>query len=125
MARLWAHRSLPVDLRGAIRDDHHHLWHPQLIIQPVANADADSSTVDATQVQQVGITIQPCQDLVDVLYAWADKPDARITSMTEWQATWQAYFVPATSDSHPTKNVTDPSGAKVYSNVVCTPDTLY
>ncbi|MCL2489173.1 MAG: hypothetical protein FWF36_00360 [Propionibacteriaceae bacterium] len=98
---------------------------PDFITQLVAPADADTSTVDTAQTQETGITVQPGGDLVDVLHAWYPGDTARPAPMTELEASWQAYFTPATADSHPAEIVTDASGAKVYSNAVCTPDTLY
>ena len=98
---------------------------PDFITQLVTPADADTSTVDAAQAQETGIEVQPGGDLVDVLHAWYPDQTARPASMTGWQASWQAYFTPATTDKHPAEIVTDPSGAKVYSNAACTPDTLY
>jgi len=99
---------------------------PAFITQLVAPPDADTSTVDTAQAQQTGITIKPGQDLVDVLHIWNQDTSLTPAPMNNWQVTWQVYFVPANSKAPAdSKIVSDLSGAKVYSNVACTSDTLF
>ena len=96
---------------------------PQFVTQLVAPADTNRSTVDAAQAQDTGITIKPGQELVDMLHAWYPDITIRPAPMDGWQATWQAYYVPA--DGRDANIVDGPDGTKIYSNAVCTPDTLF
>ena len=96
---------------------------PAFVTQLVAPTDTDTSTVDAAQAQNVGISIQPGQELVDVLHTWYPNTTNRPAPMDGWQVTWQAYYVPA--DGRDANIVDGPDGTKIYSNAICTPDTLY
>jgi hypothetical protein len=45
------------------------------------------------------ITIEPGAELVDVLHAWRPDTDARPADMTGWEATWEAFFIPAATNN--------------------------
>jgi len=98
---------------------------PDMVTQLVTPADAPTSTVETAQAQETGLEVTPAEPLVDVLHVWSSDVSKPLTDMSGWQATWQAYFLPAQDQTHEPEIVDDPSGQRVYSNATCTDETLY
>ncbi len=98
---------------------------PSFVTQLVTPANTAASTIDTATAQETGLTVEPGADLVDMLHVWyPDNTAGPRTYMTGWQATWDAYYVPAGNDAVTPTVVETDDGRKVYEGATCTPDTL-
>jgi LPXTG-motif cell wall-anchored protein len=103
---------------------------PEFATELVTAAEPGSDAKTATGRAEP-ITIEPGTELVDVLHAWQPDPGARAADMTGWEATWEAFFIPAQPGEDEGRvawplpaepnAAPDPAGPAA----VCTPETRF